>query len=51
MVGTNVHSNRCLFPLAEDELTGEVTVPPVQVSIEKTERVPVADGEKPSVWT
>jgi predicted molibdopterin-dependent oxidoreductase YjgC len=51
MVGTNVHSNRCLFPLAEDELTGEVTVPPVHVSVEKTERVPVADSEKPSVWT
>jgi hypothetical protein len=51
LVGSNVHSNRCLFPLAEDELTGEVTVPPVHVSVEKTERVPVADGEKPSVWT
>ena len=51
MVGTNVHSNRCLFPLAEDGLTGEVTVPPVSVAIEKTERVPVASGENLSVWT
>jgi hypothetical protein len=51
MVGTNVHSNRCLFPLAHDELTGEVIVPPVRVTIEKTERVPVAGGENPSVWT
>ena len=50
MVGTNVHSNRCLFPLVEDELTGEVTVPPVHVSAEKTERVPVAGGENLSVW-
>jgi len=50
MVGTNVHSNRCLFPLAHDELTGEVTVPPVRVTIEKTERVPIAGGENPSVW-
>jgi len=50
MVGANVHSNRCLFPLTEDELTGEVTVPPVGVTVEKTERVPVADGENLSVW-
>jgi len=50
MIGTNVHSNRCLFPLAEDELTGEVTVPPVNVTVEKTERVPVAAGENLSVW-
>jgi hypothetical protein len=50
MVGTNVHSNRCLFPLVEDELTGEVTVPPVHVRAEKTERVPVAGGENLSVW-
>jgi hypothetical protein len=32
-------------------LTGEVTVPPVHVSVEKTERVPVAGGENLSVWT
>jgi hypothetical protein len=51
MVGTNVHSNRCLFPLADDALTGEVTVPPVRVTIEKTERVPVAGGENLSVWS
>jgi len=50
LVGTNVHSNRCLFPLAEDELTGDVTVPPVGVTVEKTERVPVAGGENLSVW-
>jgi hypothetical protein len=37
--------------LVHDELTGEVTVPPVRVTIEKTERMPVAGGENPSVWT
>jgi hypothetical protein len=51
LAGVNVHANRCLFPLVEDELTSEVTVPPVQVSVEKTARVPVADGENLSVWT
>jgi hypothetical protein len=50
MVGTNVHSNRCLFPLVEDELTGEVTVAPTPVSVEKTERAPAAGSENPSVW-
>ncbi len=50
MIGTNVHTNRCLFPLVEDGLTGEVTVAPVGVSVEKTERVPVAGGENLSVW-
>ncbi len=50
MVGTNVHSNRSLFPLAEDELTGEVTVRPTSVTVARTERVPVAGGENPSVW-
>jgi hypothetical protein len=50
MVGTNVHSNRCLFPLGEDVLTQEVTVAPTGVTVEKTERVPVAGGENPSVW-
>lgn len=50
MVGTNVHANRGLFPLVEDGLTGEVTVAPVGVSVEKTERVPVAGGENLSVW-
>jgi hypothetical protein len=50
MVGTNVHTNRSLFPLAEDELTGEVTAAPTPVSVEKTGRVPVANGENPSVW-
>ena len=51
MVGTNVHSNRCLFPLVEDELTGEFTVAPTVVAVDKTERVPVANGENLSVWT
>jgi hypothetical protein len=51
MVGTNVHANRCLFPLVEDKLTGEVTVAPTRVSVEMTERVPVANGENLSVWT
>jgi hypothetical protein len=51
MVGTNVHSNRCLFPLADDQLTCETTVAPVQVATERTERVPVASSENPSVWT
>jgi hypothetical protein len=51
MVGANVHRNRVLFPLAVDELTGEITVPPVRVTIGKTERVPVAGSENPSVWT
>jgi hypothetical protein len=51
MVGANVHSNRSLFPLVEDELTREITVAPTGVTVEKTERVPVADGENPSVWT
>lgn len=51
MVGTNVHSNRCLFPLADDQLTGETTVAPVQVALEKTERVALASSENPSVWT
>jgi len=50
MVGTNVHSNRSLFPLAEDELTGEATVRPTSVTVAKTERVPVAGSENPSVW-
>ncbi len=50
MVGTNVHANRCLFPLEKDELTGEVTVAPTPVSVEKTESMPVASGENPSVW-
>jgi hypothetical protein len=50
VVGVNVHPNRTLFPLAIDELTGEVTVPPVRVTIEKTARVPVAGGENLSVW-
>jgi hypothetical protein len=50
MIGANVHSNRSLFPLTEDELTGDVTVPPVGVTLEKTERVPVAGGENLSVW-
>ncbi|MBM3332171.1 hypothetical protein FJY68_10060 [candidate division WOR-3 bacterium] len=51
MVGTNVHANRALFPLAEDDLTGEATVAPTGVAVEKTERVPVANGENLSVWT
>lgn len=51
MVGANVHSNRCLFPLADDLLTGETTVAPVQVAPERTERVAIASSENPSVWT
>ncbi|MFO7639175.1 MAG: molybdopterin dinucleotide binding domain-containing protein, partial [bacterium] len=35
MVGTNVHENRALFPLATDETTGMTTVVPVNVEIEK----------------
>jgi formylmethanofuran dehydrogenase subunit D len=35
MVGTNVHRNRTLFPLATDEVTGDVTVQPVNVKIAK----------------
>lgn len=49
-VGVNVHRNRTLFPLAADGLTGEATVTPVAVSVEKTARVPVARSENPSVW-
>jgi hypothetical protein len=50
-VGVNVHRNRALFPLSVDELTGDVTVSPVPVSIEKTARVPVARSENLSVWS
>ncbi|MBN2464508.1 hypothetical protein JXD38_02635 [candidate division WOR-3 bacterium] len=50
MIGTNVHANRCLFPLAADELTGEVTVAPAPVSVEKTARAPVAASENLTVW-
>jgi len=50
MIGTNVHANRSLFPLGVDGLTGEATVVPTPVSVAKTERVPVADSENPSVW-
>jgi len=50
LVGANVHSNRCLFPLTDDALTGDVTASPVNVEVEKTGRVPVAAGENPSVW-
>ena len=35
MIGTNVHRNRTLFPLATDEATGDVTVQPVNVRIVK----------------
>jgi hypothetical protein len=51
MLGANVHANRCLFPLTVDELTGEVTVAPTTAAIVKMDRLPVADGENPSVWT
>ncbi len=50
-VGVNVHRNRALFPLAVDELTGDVTVTPVSVSVEKTARVPTAGSENLSVWS
>ena len=50
-VGANVHRNRTLFPLTVDELTGEATVAPVAVSVEKTARVPVARSENLSAWT
>jgi hypothetical protein len=50
VVGVNVHRNRTLFPLAVDESTGEATVTPVSVSVEKTVRVPVAQSENLSVW-
>lgn len=35
LVGTNVHENRALFPLAVDEVSGMTTVTPVNVKIEK----------------
>ncbi len=35
-VGTNVHRNRALFPLAVDESSGETTVVPVKVEVAKT---------------
>ncbi|MFO7676383.1 MAG: molybdopterin dinucleotide binding domain-containing protein [bacterium] len=35
MVGTNVHENRALFPLALDESSGMTTVTPVNVTVEK----------------
>ncbi|MBM3323555.1 hypothetical protein FJY69_08785 [candidate division WOR-3 bacterium] len=50
-VGVNVHRNRALFPLATDELTGDVTVTPVSVSVEKSDRVPVVESENRSVWS
>ncbi|MEO0078748.1 MAG: hypothetical protein ABIK86_07115 [candidate division WOR-3 bacterium] len=49
-VGVNVHRNRALFPLAVDELTGDVAITPVPVSVEKTARVSMAHSENPSVW-
>jgi len=50
-VGANVHKNRTLLPLTVDELTGELTVTPVPVTLEKSARVPVAASENLSVWT
>lgn len=35
LVGTNVHENRALFPLAVDEVSGMTTVVPVNVKVEK----------------
>ncbi len=49
-VGTNVHRNRALFSLATDELTGDVTVTPVPVLVEKSDRTPAASSENRSVW-
>ncbi|MBM3315470.1 hypothetical protein FJY71_06490, partial [candidate division WOR-3 bacterium] len=49
--GVNVHRNRALFPLAEEDMTGEATVPPVRVSVTKTGRTARSGGESPSVWT
>ncbi|HTW91633.1 MAG TPA: hypothetical protein VMH22_07980 [bacterium] len=51
MVGTNVHANRTLFPLVDNSLTGETTVTPVPVELEKAGRTARAAGENPSVWT
>ncbi len=48
--GANVHTNRALFAPDIDPLTGETTVPPRRVRIEKTDRVALMGGENPSVW-
>lgn len=49
-VGTNVHPNRALFPLGEDPVSGETTVPPAQVEVERSGRIYTQGGENPSVW-
>lgn len=50
-VGVNVHRNRKLFPLADDPLTGETTVPMTRVELVKAGRRKRPVGDNPSVWT
>lgn len=49
-VGVNVHRNRALFPIVDDPLTGETTVPMTQVTLVKTGRRIRPVGDNPSVW-
>ncbi|MEO0074138.1 MAG: molybdopterin dinucleotide binding domain-containing protein, partial [candidate division WOR-3 bacterium] len=50
-IGVNVHSNRALFPLVDDPVSGETTVPMTYVVLTKTGRRVRPSGDNPSVWT
>jgi hypothetical protein len=49
-IGVNVHRNRAMLSLTVDELTGDVTVAPARIEVEKAARVAAAHSENRSVW-